>query len=53
MGDLSFGKPFDMLRTGEAHAVVKLLKGGMTPLGWMTPAPWIIPYYSIPSALGL
>lgn len=43
MGDLSFGKSFDMLKTGEPHFVVKLLKGAMTPLGWMTPAPWIIP----------
>jgi cytochrome P450 len=43
MGDLSFGKSFDMLKTGESHFVVKLLKGAMFPLGWMTPAPWIIP----------
>jgi cytochrome P450 family 628 len=43
MGDLAFGKSFDMLKTGEPHFVVKLLKGAMTPLGWMTPAPWIIP----------
>jgi cytochrome P450 family 628 len=39
MGDLSFGKSFDMLKTGELHFVVKLLKGAMTPLGWMTPEP--------------
>jgi cytochrome P450 len=43
MGDLSFGKSFDMLKTGQAHPAVKLLKTAMPPLGWMAPAPWIIP----------
>jgi len=43
MGDLAFGKSFDMLRTGKAHFAVKLLKSAMPPVAWMGAAPWIIP----------
>jgi cytochrome P450 len=42
MGDLAFGKSFDMLKTGQAHSAAELLKKAMPPFGWMAPAPWII-----------
>jgi cytochrome P450 len=39
MGDLAFGKPFDMLTTGETHWAIKLLNEGMDPMGFGFP-PW-------------
>lgn len=32
MGDLTFGRPFDMLKTGKDHECIKLLKDGKTTL---------------------
>lgn len=32
MGDLAFGKSFDMLQSGEEHWAIKLLNEGMEPL---------------------
>jgi len=42
MGDMAFGKSFDMLRTGETHDMIELLQEGMKPLGVLTPIPWIL-----------
>ena len=39
MGDLAFGKSFDMLDASEEHWAIKLLNEGLKPLGWMLP-PW-------------
>lgn len=51
MGDLAFGKSFDMLRSGEKHFALKLLQDGMRPVGILTPIPWILPILlSIPGA---
>jgi len=41
MGDLAFGKTFDMLKTGKSHPVVKLLKDASRPLAWLSPVPWL------------
>jgi hypothetical protein len=51
MGDLAFGAPFDMLKSGEKHWALDLLDEGMMPLGVLTPIPWVIPILSrIPGA---
>ncbi|KAE9378415.1 cytochrome P450 monooxygenase-like protein [Stipitochalara longipes BDJ] len=42
MGDMAFGKSFDMLKTGEKHDMIELLQEGMAPLGVVTPIPWIL-----------
>lgn len=33
MGDLAFGKSYNMLEAGELHWAIKLLNGGMDPIG--------------------
>lgn len=43
MGDLAFGKSFDMLSSGRAHFAMELLQSGMLPLGLLTPISWMIP----------
>lgn len=43
MGDLAFGKSFDMLKNGRTHFAIKLLEGGLLPLGLLSPIPWMIP----------
>ncbi|OBT38604.1 hypothetical protein VE00_11101 [Pseudogymnoascus sp. WSF 3629] len=51
MGDLAFGKSFDMLKSGEKHFALKLLQDGMRPVGILTPIPWILPILlAIPGA---
>lgn len=51
MGDLAFGKSFNMLKSGEQHHALKLLVAGMHTVGILTPIPWIIPLLlSIPGA---
>ncbi len=51
MGDLAFGSSFDMLKSGERHWALDLLDEGMTPLGILTPVPWVIPILArIPGA---
>ncbi|QSZ30648.1 hypothetical protein DSL72_000206 [Monilinia vaccinii-corymbosi] len=53
IGDLAFGKSFDMLKTGEKHFAVKLLQEGLAPLGILTPIPWVFPILTkIPGAMG-
>lgn len=43
MGDLAFGKSFNMLQSGETHMAVKLLIDGMAPSGMLSPIVWVIP----------
>ncbi|KAL4803988.1 cytochrome P450 [Aspergillus unguis] len=40
MGDVAFGRSFEMLRNGEPHFAFDLLKEGMRPLGLLGPVPW-------------
>ncbi|TGO67404.1 hypothetical protein BOTNAR_0043g00080 [Botryotinia narcissicola] len=52
IGDLAFGKSFDMLKTGEKHFALKILQEGMEPLGILTPIPWVFPILiKIPGAM--
>ena len=37
MGDLAFGKPFDMLEAGGEHWAIKLLNAGLEPLAFAFP----------------
>lgn len=39
MGDLGFGQPFDMLKSGKSHWAINLLNEGMDPVGFCFP-PW-------------
>ncbi len=41
MSELSFGKPFHMLRDGKSHHVRDLLIDGIMMLGPLTPVPWL------------
>ncbi|KAL9130770.1 MAG: hypothetical protein Q9217_001118 [Psora testacea] len=41
MDELSFGRSFDMLQTGERHFAIDLMKDGMSLLGLFTPTPWL------------
>lgn len=41
MGDLVFGKSFDMLSSGRAHFAMELLQSGMLPLGLLAPISWM------------
>lgn len=41
MGDVAFGKSFDMLETGKPHFALDLLREGMKPFGVLTPVPWV------------
>lgn len=41
MGQLSFGKSFNMLATGQRHFAIDLMRDGMTLLGLFTPMPWL------------
>jgi hypothetical protein len=41
MGDVAFGKSFDLLKTGKPHFALDLLCEGMKPLGTLTPVPWM------------
>ena len=50
MGDLAFGRSFDMLTTGETHWAIKLLNEGMDPMGFGFP-PWFFRFVvAIPGA---
>ena len=41
MGDLSFGKQFNMLESEKQHFAVETLRQGMLALGLFTPVPWL------------
>ncbi|CZR64603.1 related to pisatin demethylase cytochrome P450 [Phialocephala subalpina] len=54
MGDIAFGKTFDMLATGEKHHGLTALQDGMAPLGLATPFPWAIPIFqALPQPPGI
>lgn len=40
MGDIAFGKSFDMTQSGRPHRAFQLLREGMKPLGALGPIPW-------------
>ena len=42
MGDLSFGKSFNMLTKGEEHYAIKLLHDNTRPIGILSPVPWFL-----------
>lgn len=50
MGDLAFGKSFNMLESGETHWAIKLLSAGQVPAGFAFP-PWL--YRTIVTIPGL
>src|SRR4051794_31184899 len=41
MGDVAFGKSFDMIETGKSTFELDLLAEGMRPVGTLTPIPWM------------
>ena len=50
MGDLMFGKSFDLLTSGKQHYAVDMLQKGLDILGPLRPVPWLfILLGSIPS----
>lgn len=42
MGDLAFGKSFDMLKQGEHHPAIKIMHDSVKPVGVVGHASWII-----------
>ena len=51
MGDLAFGKPFDMLQNEKEHWAIKLLNDGMEPMAFLLPV-WLFGMLSqIPSLM--
>ena len=42
MGDLTFGKSFQMLENKKAHPVTEMLRKSLEMLGFFTPAPWLM-----------
>jgi hypothetical protein len=40
MGDIAFGKSFEMIQNGKPHFALDLLREGMKPLGVLGPIPW-------------
>lgn len=52
MGDLAFGKSFDMLESGKQHYALKLMLAGQSYLGYMGLIPWLAPIaVRIPGAM--
>src|SRR5277367_852557 len=43
MGDLAFGRSFDMLESGKKHFALKLMAEGQAGLGFLGPLPWATP----------
>jgi len=41
MGDLAFGRPFNMMRNEKNHFAVNTLRQGMALVGPLTPVPWL------------
>lgn len=41
MGDLAFGKSFDMLTSGKTHSAIKRLQDGMAPMSFAFAVPWL------------
>jgi hypothetical protein len=43
MGDLTFGKSFDLLESGKQHFAIKMMHDGQSLLGVLGPIPWALP----------
>jgi len=43
MGDLAFGKSFNMLKTGQSHSAIDCLERTMHLLGLCSPVSWLMP----------
>lgn len=43
MGDLAFGRTFDMLKNGTAHPFMELVHSNMLMAGSLSHLPWIFP----------
>ena len=41
MGDLAFGKSFDMLTSGATHTAIQRLQDGMAPMSFAFAIPWL------------
>lgn len=52
MGDLAFGRSFDMLKNGQTHFAIRLLESGLLPLGLLSPIPWMIPIMATAPLIG-
>ena len=51
MGDLAFGKSFEMLESNEEHWAIKLLNEGMKPLGYFFPTWFFRTIITIPTLM--
>lgn len=52
MGDLAFGKSFDMLKSSSPHYIMDAMEKAMLPLGVLSPLPWIIPVFASAPLIG-
>ena len=52
MGELAFGKSFDMLDNGKNHFAINWLENSMLLLGLFSPIPWAVPVGAITPILG-
>jgi len=52
MGEIAFGRSFDMLKNGQSHFALDLLAEGMKPLGLFGPVPWMFNILSSIPGLG-
>ena len=42
MGQVAFSKDFNMLRGGDWHSAIKVLRDGMKIVGPVSPTPWLL-----------
>ena len=47
MGDLAFGKSFDMLKNGKKNYFLKALHGDVATIGILGHIPWAIPFLAL------
>ena len=52
MGDLAFGKSFNMLKTGKNHFAIDWLERSMLLLGFFSPIAWVVPVGAIAPFVG-
>ncbi|MCJ1464976.1 hypothetical protein MMC07_003591 [Pseudocyphellaria aurata] len=52
MGDLAFGKSFDMLKNSCTHYIMDAFEKAMLPVGVLSPLPWIIPIFASAPIIG-
>jgi hypothetical protein len=52
MGDLAFGKSFNLLKTGKPHPILEMVRDGIKAFGVLSPLPWVIRMFtSLPGAM--